>query len=64
MQINRDHLVHGPGHRIAAFEHAAAAIAGGSHPFETGRCRTGPFERDLHVVSHRTGDEQHVGMAR
>jgi hypothetical protein len=66
VQIDGDHLIDGADHGIAALEYAAAAtaITHGDDPFRIRRRRIGAFERHLHVASHGTGDEQHIGVAR
>ncbi len=51
---------------VALGEHAAArgAIADRDHPFRRGRRGVSALQRDPHVVGHRPGHQQHVGVAR
>ena len=55
-----------PTHGVAAGEHAAVdgAVADRDHPFRIGRRVVGALQRLAHVLGHRPGDQQHVGMAR
>jgi hypothetical protein len=66
VQVDRHHL-RDPAHdRVAAGEQAAVerAVADRHHPFGIGRGGVGALERLAHVLGHRAGDEQDVGMAR
>jgi hypothetical protein len=40
------------------------AVADGHHPFRIGRGGIGALQRLAHVLRHRAGDQQHVGVAR
>ena len=55
-----------PQARVALAEDAAvaAAVADGDHQLRVGRRVVGAPERDRHVLRHRAGDQQHVGVAR
>ena len=55
-----------PTHRVAAGEDAAVerAVADRDHPFRIGRRVVGALQRLAHVLGHRPGHHQHVGMAR
>ena len=51
---------------IAAGEDAAidGAVADRDHPFRIGRRAIGPLQRLAHVLGHRAGHQQHVGVTR
>ncbi len=55
-----------PTHGVAAGEQAAVdrAVADRHHPFRIGRRLVGALQRLAHVLGHRPGDQQHVGVAR
>ena len=66
VEIDRDDRGDAADDGIAAGEDAAieGAIADRDHPFRRRRRVIGPLQRLAHVLGHRTGDQQHVGMAR
>ena len=53
-------------HRVAAGETAAipGAISDRDDPFRIGGRMIGALQRVAHVLGHRTGHHQHIGMAR
>src|SRR4051794_19835235 len=66
MQIDRHHLAHAADDGVAAGKNPAVsrAIANRDDPFRIRGCRIGALQRLAHVFCHRTGDQQHVGVAR
>ena len=66
MQVDRDDLGDAADDRVTAGEAAAVpgAIADRDDPFRVGRRVIGALQRLAHVLRHRSGHQQHIGMAR